>query len=124
MRSGLGLGGSKAERSPRNGAARPGQTDLPKPKPSIRKLWPQIRLLMAPRKWLLVAGMGLMAVNRLAGLVLPYESKGLVDKVFSPLHPQPQFLPWIIGAVFSAMVIQAITSFCADAAAFKKKGSG
>jgi len=111
MRSGLGLGGSKAERSPRNGAARPGQTDLPKPKPSIRKLWPQIRLLMAPRKWLLVAGMGLMAVNRLAGLVLPYESKGLVDKVFSPLHPQPQFLPWIIGAVFSAMVIQAITSF-------------
>jgi len=52
-----------------------------------------------------------MGINRLAGLVLPYESKALVDKVFSPLHPQPRFLPQIIALVFSAMVVQAITSF-------------
>jgi subfamily B ATP-binding cassette protein MsbA len=64
-----------------------------------------------PRKGLLLAGMVLMGINRLAGLVLPYESKALIDKVFSPVHPQPRFLPMIIAAVFSAMVIQAITSF-------------
>jgi subfamily B ATP-binding cassette protein MsbA len=67
--------------------------------------------LVAPRKGLLLAGMALMAVNRLAGLVLPYESKALFDKVFSSAHPQPRLLPIIIAAVFSAMVVQAITSF-------------
>jgi subfamily B ATP-binding cassette protein MsbA len=111
MRSGLGLGGSKAERSPRHGAPRAGQTEAAKKKPSLKKLWPQIRLLVGPRKGMLVLGMVLMGINRLAGLVLPYESKALVDKVFSSVHPQPRVLPWIIGAVFSAMIIQAITSF-------------
>jgi len=111
MRSGnLGMGGSRAERSSGRGAGRAGQ-DAPKRKPDLKKMWPQIRTLIAPRKGLLLAGMVLMGINRLAGLVLPYESKALVDKVFSPIHPQPRFLPQIIAAVFSAMVIQAITSF-------------
>ena len=30
-----------------------------------------------------------MAINRVAGLVLPYTSKPLLDKVLSPVHPQP-----------------------------------
>ena len=55
--------------------------------------------------------MGLMAINRVAGLVLPYTSKPLLDKVLSPLHPRPDLLPRIIALVFSAMVVQAITSF-------------
>ena len=55
--------------------------------------------------------MGLMVVNRVAGLVLPYISKPLLDKVLSPQHPHPEWLPRIIGIVFAAMVIQAITSF-------------
>jgi ABC-type multidrug transport system fused ATPase/permease subunit len=111
MRSGLGLGGSRSERSPRHGSARAGQADIPKRKPDLKKIWPQVRALVAPRKGLLLAGMALMAVNRLAGLVLPYESKALIDKVFSSAHPQPRFLPIIIAAVFSAMIVQAITSF-------------
>ena len=111
MRSGnLGMGGSRAERSPRHGASR-GGADQPKSKPELKKIWPQVRVLVAPRKGLLLAGMALMAVNRLAGLVLPYESKALFDKVFSSAHPQPRLLPIIIAAVFSAMVVQAITSF-------------
>ena len=101
----------RAERSPHGRSARAGQGDLPKRKPSLKKLWPQIKLLVAPRKGLLLAGLVLMAINRVAGLVLPFESKALVDKVFSPLHPQPAFLPKIITLVFSAMVVQAISSF-------------
>jgi subfamily B ATP-binding cassette protein MsbA len=108
---GVSLGGSRAERSPRTGGARAGQTDLPKRKPSLKKLWPQIKGLVAPRMGLLLAGMGLMVINRVAGLVLPFTSKPLLDTVLSPLHPRPDLLPRIIAVVFSAMIVQAITSF-------------
>jgi subfamily B ATP-binding cassette protein MsbA len=112
MRSGgLGMGGSHSERSPRGGGARAGKADLPKRKTSLKKLWPQIKALVAPRLGLLFAGMGLMVINRVAGLVLPYTSKPLLDSVLSPTHPRPDLLPRIIAVVFSAMVVQAITSF-------------
>ena len=107
---GLGMG-SRAERSPRGGGARAGQVEPPKRKPSLKKLWPQIKALVKPRLGLLFAGMGLMVVNRVAGLVLPFTSKPLLDKVLSPVHPRPDLLPGIIAVVFSAMIVQAITSF-------------
>jgi ABC-type multidrug transport system fused ATPase/permease subunit len=102
---------ASAERSPRGGSARAGQSELPKRKPDLKKLWPQIWALVAPRKGLLLAGMCLMAVNRVAGLVLPFTSKPLLDKVLSPTHAHPELLPRIIALVFSAMIVQAITSF-------------
>jgi len=101
----------QAERSPHGRGARAGQGDLPKRKPSLKKLWPQIRSLVAPRLGLLLAGMGLMVVNRFAGLVLPYTSKPLLDTVLSPAHPRPDLLPRMIALVFTAMLVQAITSF-------------
>ena len=107
----MGMVGSRSERSPRGGGARAGQADLPKHKPDLKKLWPQVWALVAPRKGLLLAGLGLMAVNRVAGLVLPYTSKPLLDKVLSTQHPRADLLPLIIAVVFSAMVVQAITSF-------------
>ncbi len=99
----------RAERSSA-GRSRAGQADLPKRKPDLKKLWPQIKALVAPRKGLLVAGLCLMAVNRVAGLVLPYTSKPLLDKVLSPTG-DARLLPKIIAVVFSAMIVQAITSF-------------
>jgi ABC-type multidrug transport system fused ATPase/permease subunit len=99
----------RAERSSA-GRSRAGQADLPKRKPDLKKLWPQIKSLVAPRKGLLVAGLCLMAVNRVAGLVLPYTSKPLLDKVLSPTG-DARLLPKIIAVVFSAMIVQAITSF-------------
>ena len=110
MRGGMGMG-MRAERSPHGRGGRAAQADLPKRKVSVKKLWPQIWSLVAPRKWLLVSGLGLMTVNRVAGLVLPYTAKPLLDTVLSPLHPRPELLPRIIAVVFSAMVVQAITSF-------------
>jgi ABC-type multidrug transport system fused ATPase/permease subunit len=107
---GMGMG-MRAERTPRGRGARSGQADSPKRKPDLKKLWPQIWALVAPRKGLLLAGMGLMVVNRLAGLVLPFMSKPLLDRVLSTSHPHPELLPKIIALVFSAMVVQATTSF-------------
>jgi ABC-type multidrug transport system fused ATPase/permease subunit len=107
---GLGLG-ARAERTPHGRSGRAGLADLPKTKPSLKKLGPQIWSLVAPRKGLIVGGMLLMAVNRVAGLVLPLVSKPLLDKVLSPVHPQPGLLPGIIAAVLTATVIQAITSY-------------
>src|SRR6266568_5395042 len=107
---GVGMSAS-AERSPRGGGIRAGQSELPKRKPDLKKLWPQIWALVAPRRGLLVAGMCLMAVNRIAGLVLPFTSKPLLDKVLSPTNAHPELLPRIIALVFSAMIVQALTSF-------------
>ena len=106
-----GMGGSRSERSPRHGAARAGQTDAPKRKPDLKKLWPQIWGLVKPRMNLLLVGLLLMCINRVAGLVLPYMSKPLLDVVLNQLHPRRDLLPVYIAIVFSAMVIQAITSF-------------
>jgi subfamily B ATP-binding cassette protein MsbA len=106
----MGMSG-RAERTPRGGGARAGQADLPKHKPNLKKLWPQVKALVAPRKGLLVGGMCLMIVNRIAGLVLPITSRPLMDTVFSSSHPRPDLLPIFIVLVFGAMVVQAITSF-------------
>ncbi len=108
--SGLGMS-MRAERTPQGRGARAGQADLPKRKPSLKKLWPQIKALVAPRIGLLLAGMALMAVNRVAGLVMPFLSKQLMDVVLNPAHPRPNLLPKFIVVVFAATVVQAITSF-------------
>lgn len=111
MRGG-GMGMSmRAERSSHGRGARAGQADLPKRKPNLRKLWPQIKSLVLPRKSLLLIGLGLMAINRVAGLALPYVSKPLLDKVLNPINPHPEKLLFYIGIVFSAMLAQAVTSF-------------
>jgi subfamily B ATP-binding cassette protein MsbA len=105
------MGGSRAERSPRHGASRGGAADQPKPKPSLKKIWPQVWGLVKPRLALLIGGLCLMVINRIAGLVLPYTSKSLLDNVLSTQHPHPDLLPKIIALVFGAMIVQAITSF-------------
>jgi ABC-type multidrug transport system fused ATPase/permease subunit len=107
---GMGMG-MRAERSPHSRGARAAQADLPKPKPNLKKIWPQVWSLVAPRKGLLIVGLCLMTINRVAGLVLPYTSKTLLDKVLSTQHPHPELLPRIIILVFSATVVQAATSF-------------
>jgi ABC-type multidrug transport system fused ATPase/permease subunit len=108
MRGGMGM---RAERSTRLGSARAGQADPPKRKPDLKKIWPQVWGLVKPRMGLLMAGLCLMVINRVAGLVLPYTSKTLLDTVLNTQHPHPALLPKIIAVVFSAMVVQAITSF-------------
>ncbi|MGA2571302.1 MAG: ABC transporter ATP-binding protein [Terracidiphilus sp.] len=110
MRGGMGMG-MTAERSPHGRGARAGKADLPKRKTELKKVWPEIWALVAPRKGLILIGLVLMAINRVAGLVLPFMSKPLLDGALSPLHPRPELLPRIIAVVVAAMFVQALTSY-------------
>ena len=64
---------------------------------------------MRPRRGLLVLGFVLMVINKLAGFVLPYSSKFLIDNVVS--KGQTGLLRPLVLAVLSATVIQGVTSF-------------
>ncbi|WP_263352529.1 ABC transporter ATP-binding protein [Acidicapsa acidisoli] len=105
-------GGAMAMRAERgaHGAGK-GGSDLPKKKVNLRKLWPTIWSLVKPRRLLIAVGFVLVAIKTVAGLTLPYLSKYLLDSVLASKNPKPQMLPMLIGIVFAATVIQAISSF-------------
>jgi subfamily B ATP-binding cassette protein MsbA len=71
--------------------------------------WEEARGLIWARRWRLAAGLSLMLVSRLAGLVLPYLSKTFIDDVVqqgrTDLLPR---LAWMVGV---ATLVQAATSF-------------
>jgi len=73
------------------------------------KALPEIWALIHPRRGLLLLGFVLMAINRVAGLVLPGSTKYLVDDVIGKRHVQ--LLVPIVLAVIAATVIQGLTSF-------------
>jgi len=76
---------------------------------SAWKNLPDVWALIKPRRGLLALGFVLMAINRLAGLVLPASTKYLVDNVIS--KRQIQLLTPIVLAVLTATVVQGLTSF-------------
>jgi len=106
---GMGMG-MRAERTPGRGA-RGAQAELPKKKPNLKKIGPQVWALVAPRKGLILAGLALMLINRVAGLVLPLESKSLLDSALSRANPHPELLERIIWFVLGATVVQAVSSY-------------
>ena len=67
------------------------------------------KTIIWPRKNLLLVGLLLIIISRLASLVLPGASKYLIDDVI--VNNDFEKLKWIIIAVASAIVVQAITSF-------------
>jgi len=85
--------------------------ESPKPPRSerLRALLPDLWRLVRPRRGLLAVGFVLMAVNRLAGLVLPASTKYLVDDVLGA--GRSDLLVPIISGVLAATVLQGITSF-------------
>src|SRR5713101_3599397 len=70
---------------------------------------PDVWALMKPRRGLLALGFVLMAINRVAGLVLPASTKYLVDNVIS--KREIQLLTPIVAGVLVATVVQGLTSF-------------
>ena len=84
-----------------------------KPKPpaiqQIRGALPELWSLIRPRKGLMAIGLVLMAINRVAGLVLPASTRFLVDEVAIKKHIW--VLHQIIVAVVTATIIQGITSY-------------
>jgi ABC-type multidrug transport system fused ATPase/permease subunit len=101
------LGGSR-ERSGGSRHAEKGHSSEGKSKGIIHLLkeaWPFIR----PQRALLLFGLVLMAINRLAGLVLPASTKFLVDNVVGK-HEVRLLVPLAL-AIVGATAIQGVTSF-------------
>ena len=70
---------------------------------------PHVWALIKPRRGILAAGLLLMAVNRVSGLILPASTKYLVDDVIGKHHIR--LLTPIVLTVLAATVIQGLTSF-------------
>src|SRR5271163_143663 len=105
-----GNGMSKAERTPRGtGKATAADLTASRPKPKLKKVLPEVWQLVKPRRLLLGGSFLLMVINRASGLVLPASTKTLIDKVM--YGHQLRLLPWIVGIVGFATLIQGITSY-------------
>src|SRR6267154_1638823 len=85
------------------------ENEQKKQKKNAWKNLPDVWALIKPRRGLLAIGFVLMAVNRVAGLVLPASTKYFVDNVIG--KRQVQLLTPIVLAVLAATLLQGLTSF-------------
>jgi subfamily B ATP-binding cassette protein MsbA len=101
----------RAADAPSRGAGRAASADLTtkRPKPKFKEIWPEIWALIKPRRFLLAGCFLLMIVNRTCALVLPASFRPLIDQVFT--KHRHALLPWIVGAVLIATLIQGLTSY-------------
>ena len=81
----------------------------PVKKTPIFKALPEIWQLIRPRRALMMLGFGLMIINRVSGLVLPYSTKFLIDDVIGKRHFR--LLYPLVGIVLLATLVQGLTSF-------------
>src|SRR3984957_20442851 len=100
----------RAERGHSGRRSREDSSGANKKKPvRILDQLPQVWELMRPRRGLLGIGMVLMAINRVAGLALPFTTKYLVDNVM--IHHQTRMLMPLVGGVLLATILQGVTSY-------------
>ena len=83
--------------------------DPPKKKIRWSAAWEEARALIYVRRWRLAAGIVLMLISRLSGLVLPAVTKVLIDDVYG--RGRADLLPRLAWIVIAATVLGAITSF-------------
>ena len=102
-----------------NGAQKPGATapasaeprpaTPKKPKVNTQRAWREAKVLLLEHRASLALGLSLMLVSRLAGLVLPYSTKSLIDDVIGK-HDAAKLMPLALAAGIATLV-QAITSY-------------
>ena len=80
-----------------------------KPKTNYSNAWREARQLIWQHRSRLALGLGLMLASRLAGLVLPWSSRYLIDQVVG--QKRADLLGVIAAAVGVAAIVQAIASF-------------
>jgi subfamily B ATP-binding cassette protein MsbA len=96
--------------------------DPKKRKTDFKAAWAEARALIWKHRGRLALGMGVMLINRLAGLVLPGSSKFLIDHVLVPVSTPSWWDRWlpptrldqlkVIALVaVAATLVQAVTSF-------------
>ena len=88
-----------------------GQPELKKKRRDIppRQALKEFRDLIWPRRGALAMGLGLVIINRLAGLVLPGSMKFLIDDVIAPANAG--LLIPLVSVVGVAVLVQAVTSY-------------
>jgi ABC-type multidrug transport system fused ATPase/permease subunit len=103
---------SRSAEHPRLATARhgaPHSGDDAKKKGPSATAWQEAKELIWARRGRLTAGLLLMLVSRVCGLVLPATSKYLIDDVFG--KGKHELLPWLALAAGTATIVQAVTSF-------------
>lgn len=75
----------------------------------LKAVLPEVWKLMRPRRGLLAVGFVLMVINKVAGFVLPYSSKFLIDNVVT--KHQTSMLRPLVFSVLLATLVQGVTSF-------------
>jgi ABC-type multidrug transport system fused ATPase/permease subunit len=81
----------------------------PKKKVDYSAVWREAREIIWARRRRLALGLGLMIINRLAGMVMPASSKWLIDDVIG--KQRVHLLVPLAAAVGVAAVVQGSTSF-------------
>jgi subfamily B ATP-binding cassette protein MsbA len=81
----------------------------PKRKTNVANAWAEARELVWAHRGRLALGLGLMLINRLAGLVLPASSKFLVDDVIG--RGRAELLVPLAFAAGAATLVDAATAF-------------
>jgi len=71
--------------------------------------WQEARGLIWARRWRLALGLVLMLISQLAGIVLPFLSKWLLDEVVT--KNRVELLPKLAWAAAAATIVQAGTSY-------------
>src|SRR6266566_793100 len=103
--------GAHAERSP-GARARVDSPAIARTGGKVSRLvdqLPEVWALLRPRRGLLAIGLVLMAINRVAGLMLPASQKYLFDNVFGK-HQKNLLVPLVV-AVLAATLVQGVTSY-------------
>ncbi len=75
----------------------------------MRRVLPEIWMLVKPRRGLLAAGFVLMVINRVCGLALPASTRFLIDNVMTK-HQADKLVP-LVSAVLAATLVQGISSY-------------
>ncbi len=75
----------------------------------LRAIFPEVWALVRPRRRLLGLAFLLMAIGRVAGLVLPGSTKFLIDDVIA--RHRADLLPLLVGAVVLGTAVQGLSSF-------------
>ena len=83
--------------------------DKKKRKIDSARAWAEARALLREHRRPIAIGMALMLINRIAGLVLPWTSKFLIDDVVGKRHAQ--LLMPLAAAAAGATLVQAGTGF-------------
>ncbi|HET7631563.1 MAG TPA: ABC transporter ATP-binding protein [Gemmatimonadaceae bacterium] len=104
-----GRGAEASGRRARMGASAAAGPSATKKPLNPKRAWAEARGLIAEHRRSLAIGLSLMVVSRLAGFVLPFSSKYLIDTVIG--KHRPELLMPLALAVGAATILQAGTSF-------------